>query len=210
MTSADLYRATKKQYRPSASSSSFAGTSKTAAKRQLAKMAETHGYQFTLATYFGSVGNTTEDLQLSIQGGSSGETRSGSQCLVTGVHIKGVLAHPDSANTVRIALLEVDKDWDTSAFTLDLNLTSIAQKGNIKRIYMDKFYTMGTYEDNRIVVDEYRKMGPYGRGFLYKFTGAAGDAFADTVITMLMISDSSAVEHPGFASGYISYTWKNV
>lgn len=202
-------------------------TIKTIVKRQLTTFGETKMRQCSnLLTDFGSIGAEWINIPLTnITPGTEYYNRVGSKILLKSIEFRGVLvagadetAFDDEYSIVRILLTR----WDgatTNPFStiqghsmgIPINRV-IANAPEMKNKYYDRYITLNVSCTERGGGDGYAASARtvyfkkvFKKGIPITYSGAqTSDKFF-----LSMISDSSLVPNPGFATGYCMITWKD-
>lgn len=202
-------------------------TIKSIVKRQLTALSETKMKQVSnLLTDFGSIGNEWINIPLTnITSGSEYNNRVGSKILLKSIEFRGVLitgadetAFDDEYSIVRILLTRWDGETITPFSTtaghgigIPINRV-IANAPGMKNKYYDKYITLNVSCTERGGGDGYAAQARtvyfkkvFKKGIPITYTGTqTSDKFF-----LSMISDSSIVPNPGFATGYCMITWKD-
>lgn len=197
-------------------------------KTQLTALSETKMRTTSvLASDFGSISNEWINIPLTnITLGTDFFQRIGSKISLKSIEFRGVLvgganesAFDDPYNVVRIVLSRWDGESVTPFSTLSghsmhipINRT-IAGCPGMKSKYYDKYIAMNVSSPEKGAGDGYaasarvisfKKTFKKGIPIIYSTVGASDKFF------LSMLSDSLAVPHPGFVTGYCMVTWKDM
>ena len=205
-----------------------------AVKRIVRGMAESKSTGAALPTPFGTITSTwSEHILLPAQGTQSLQ-RIGRQMEVTGIYLKGILAGgqsntaaDDKNNLVRIVIAVFQGStsamgqakWPvltdaTTPIWIGKNASPQgAEIAYMKRKLFDRVYKLdsvgrdstGYLPARRMVSIKLRFKKP----IIYYF-GNEASASVDKYIAVGMMSDSAVVPSPGFTSGSVIYTWKDI
>lgn len=176
------------------------------AQKIVTKAAETKFVNQAADYTFGSVGTTRAELNISEMPaqGDTASSRDGDLVFLKNFTLKGILEPGDTTNLVRFAIIKCDDDLDTSSFDLETDINSLVSEG-VMHVYVDKYlYLDQTAGPSKKVIN---MSIPLNTRQHYNSSNAKYSS-----IRMIMVSDSGAVSHPGFATdcGFIRLTFKDL
>lgn len=177
------------------------------------------------STVFASVNTTWKEMDCSsIAEGLTGASRIGKKIRIKSVEIRGVFtggqvgaAADDYYNTIRCVVAL----WDgaataplaTPVFNMNYPLTSVSQQQLIKKYY-DQYICSrcnGGDADGTGLIPLPQQFKFYKRwknGLLIEF-GDDTASYPDKRVVWSMVSDSTALPHPGFVNGYMKITYED-
>lgn len=205
-----------------------AGTVKKIVRREIDKATEDKQISQVLHTNFGSIGTAWSEQNLStIPQGDGQSQRLGNRIKIKSIEIKGTLwqgsnntVADDYYNTVRIMLATWNNKQDTpcvtSGLTIDDPINRIYNgKGYLRHKYLDKMIPLTVASD---IDGAGAKFVPSGRLVKYykkfkkplfvQWTDDTND-YPNQSLVLSMVSDSSAVTHPGFEIGYVAIKYED-
>lgn len=166
-------------------------------KKIAIKSGETKLVSYSLPSSFSSVGDTVTALDVTslISCGDTPIDRTGCQVYLKNFKAFGVIEPGDATNYFRIMLLECKNGYDLSSLTINSSVdTRIVTGTGITRVLYDKVFVMdGVYTDFKSFYIN-RKLSRKH----YYIAGTTGSK--NKALVLAMISDSSAIAHPGIST----------
>lgn len=219
----------KRTYRPKTSMSKVPKSVKKYVAKAIDRNIEDRKVIFALPTEFGSVGTTwiEKDLCSAIATGDGYGTRSGRAIKVKNIEVHGTVAQgsngtltDDQYNVMRFVCGAFTGTASTplasAGVGLNMPITKTENCRNfLKQVYTDRYIPLNVTSTEKGGGDGYTpevKNFNYKKRFKTPYTikwGGDDASYPANRLFVSMLSDSSAVVHPGFVAGWITVTYED-